>query len=416
MWGLLAASTLTVHGLWITRPTLAKIRLSVHMAKHRKSIRRWPKLAAIAAVLSALTSVTILPAASAVTPAPAPSCTSTECLWLLPDNNDWYEWSVPPNTSEIWLDVQSAAYFGQPGYRVRGRLSMSTNALLINFGGGAARVAIGSWTFFTVNPDPNWPYDVATSALVDVSEMPADGQVNAWVRITQVLAVSGPTAAPDAGATPTATATATATPTPTAEPSQMPTPTSTATPTPMATVTPTATPTAEPSTTDPLTSNNVTQPTPAPTASPEATVSSPTSTQSPNAEIPAPAPVPSMPPTQSPPQQVQPQPVVEPAVESEAEPTDKQESDLVVKSVEPSAVSPALADATAVTQHLQPQGSDLPEATSQGMDRNAATEQLWLAGTASSLATGLAVVGVQRLRKRGLRWVRQLKPRKLRLS
>lgn len=372
------------------------------MSKHRKHIRRWPKLAAASAALAAYIAGAVLPMTSATANnlPPAPTCDQTQCVWLMPDTAGAIDWIAPTNSAEIWIDIQSAAMPWAEPTHLHAQLRDPSHNLLVYFGSGAANVALGSLTFFRVNADPGDPWGYDSNYVSNVSFEPAESGSGAFVRIRQVI---DPNAiAPQPTPTPTATPTTAPDPTPTTTMDALPAPTSS--PEPVVTPTPEVAPTvnARPSVTPEATPSATVapevvvsvQPMPVTTSEPVATTEPVQTVESrdemqdvaavvPDWQPPAP-PVPPAPPAR-------PARVVGPAPEPATEPATEPET------LTPTVQEPATAGVGVMPPKTE---SEIP---------------VWAAaGVATAAATLASIGGVQLIRKRGARNLRKLS--KLRVS
>lgn len=227
------------------------------MAKHRKSIRRWPKLAAGALVLSAAMGAGSLTAAQANAPVPNPTCISNQCTWDLPNMGDTYEWIPPTNATEVWIEAQSLAMPWSEANHIQARMNSTQMQLFVSFAGASARIGIGSWTFFVANSDAALPYSYDAGMVADFNQLPVISSELAFVKIRAIL--DQPVAAD-----PQPVDTAAPTPQPTPEPTLAATPPAVE-PTPAATAEPTSDPTLIPTpvatqSADPVVVVNVTLP------------------------------------------------------------------------------------------------------------------------------------------------------------
>lgn len=363
------------------------------MSKHRKHIRRWPKLAAASAALAAYIAGGVMPmtSANANNLPPAPTCTATECVWIMPDTAGFIDWAAPTNSSEIWIDIQSLATPWATPTHLRAQLRDTSRNLLIYFANGGANVGIGSYTFYRVNADPGDPWGYDSSLLANVTFEPAESAPSAFVRIRQVIAPSAdapePTFSPTPALDPTPTPTVDALPAPTSSPEPVVTPTPEVAPSVMPEATPSATVAPEVVVS--------VQPTPVATAEPVQAVEPREETQGVAAVIPDRHPP--APPARPARVVVQ---VPEPAIEAAPEPE--------TLSLRPSVQESAIAGVGEVPQKTE---SAIPA---------------WAAAAVATIAAALALVGgVQLIRKRGVRIPRKLpklrgstgrRPGKLRVS
>ena len=250
------------------------------MPKHRKYIRRWPKLAAASAALAAYLASAFLPITSATANnlPPAPTCTNTECIWFLPETAGLTDWTAPTNSSEIWIDIQSGAMPWAEPTHLHAQLRDPNHNLLLYFVAGGANVALGSLTFFRVNADPGDPWGYDSNYVTNVSFEPAESAPGAFVRIRQVIDPNVVAPQPAASATPSASATPAVSsspiPTPTPTPTSTPTPTATtdALPAPTSSPVPVVTPTPEVAPTVNATPSATPEVTPSATVAPEVVI------------------------------------------------------------------------------------------------------------------------------------------------
>ena len=223
------------------------------MAKHKKHIRRWPRVAVFSTIAAAVIGSLLAPPASALQPNPAPDCSFTECTWTFYQTADHYEWSPPPGTLEVWIEAQSVYQPWAETTHIRAQLNNVSTTLSSSFVMDWAGIAIGSWTFFLASADPTMPVSYEASMVSNLSILPPEPAPLAFVRITQVfdpavgpnLAPAMPVAMPVATPEPTPMPT-TAPPTTDTTPVAAPTSTPEPAPAPVATSAPTATPEAIP--------------------------------------------------------------------------------------------------------------------------------------------------------------------------
>ena len=165
------------------------------MQKHRKHVRRWPKLAAAAAALGASLAMFLVPTAQAATPAPDPMCDTHGCTWLMaaPGNaTDTFEWSrasgpAANRPSQIWLTVQNAPTAQQDAWRYRMRWLGPESQLTLSFDNGTATASTATAVIASASTDPNnaLSYDGNTTSDMQISSPgPVTG---AEIRIEQVF-------------------------------------------------------------------------------------------------------------------------------------------------------------------------------------------------------------------------------------
>ena len=92
------------------------------MQKHRKHIRRWPKLASLVAAGASLLGFMIVVPARAVPADPTPSCNGAICTWSFEVSDEPYQWRAPDDAAQVWLDVQGASGPGGEPLHWKGEL------------------------------------------------------------------------------------------------------------------------------------------------------------------------------------------------------------------------------------------------------------------------------------------------------
>ncbi len=92
------------------------------MQKHRKHIRRWPKLASLVAAGASLLGFMIVVPARAVPADPTPSCNGAICTWSFEVSDEPYQWRAPDDAAQVWLDVQGASGPGGEPQHWKGEL------------------------------------------------------------------------------------------------------------------------------------------------------------------------------------------------------------------------------------------------------------------------------------------------------
>ena len=162
------------------------------MQKHRKHVKRWPKLAALAAAGASLVGWMIAAPASAYEPSPEPVCGVNHCTWQFDVAADAYLWQAPPGTAEVWIDVQGANNGTQDPLRWKGQLGSTdlvlqiehlTNGLIsmrgyMNFLGEFVYAAPSGWNQSWVDP----------SAFGRLDHLPAVADPDGFATITAVMA------------------------------------------------------------------------------------------------------------------------------------------------------------------------------------------------------------------------------------
>ena len=164
------------------------------MQKHRKHVKRWPKLSALAAAGASLVGWLIAAPASAFEPTPEPVCSANHCTWTFDVTADAYLWQAPPGTAEVWIDVQGANNGTQDPLRWKGQLGSTDLVLQIEHlanGLISMRGYMNGLGEFVYAAPSGWNQSwVDPNAFARVDQLPAVADPDGFATITAVMAPS----------------------------------------------------------------------------------------------------------------------------------------------------------------------------------------------------------------------------------